>query len=128
MDKTSIVKCYDYVTLYVDLDKKEAMFVAEGKDNTTVNEKLLSALNLRKSFQKIYVAYSSQEFECSLKKWHCWAAHSKLHPMEKATKTIKNQWNGIIQWKKSQINNEILKWLSERPVVINLNISRPSFI
>jgi len=27
--------------------------------------------------------------------------------MEKAAQTIKNHWDGIVQWKKSQINNGI---------------------
>ena len=32
--------------------------------------------------------------------------------MEKVAKTIKNHWDGIIQWKKSQINNGVLEGLN----------------
>ena len=32
--------------------------------------------------------------------------------MEKVTKTIKNHWDGIVQWKKSQINNGVLEGLN----------------
>ena len=212
MDETSLAKGHDYVTLFVDLDKKKTMFVAEGKDNATVkafvadlarhqgdankitdvscdmspafikgvkenlpkanitfdkfhivkiineavdevrrqeaaknpllkgsryiflknernltagqldkknelklsmlNKKLFRALHLRESFQQIYVASTEQDFESLLKKWYYWATHSKLQPMKKAAKTIKNHWNGIIQWKKSQINNGILEGLN----------------
>lgn len=212
MDETSIAKGHDYVALFVDLEKKKTMFVAEGKDNATVkafvedltkhqgnankitdvscdmspafikgvkenlplakitfdkfhivkiineavdevrkieaaknpllkgsryiflkneknltaaqldkknelklstlNDKLFRALNLRESFQQIYAAQTEQEFECLLNKWYFWATHSKLQPMKKAAKTIKNHWDGIIQWKKSQINNGILEGLN----------------
>ena len=36
MDETSIAKGHDYVTLFVDLERKKTIFVAEGKDNSTV--------------------------------------------------------------------------------------------
>jgi hypothetical protein len=36
MDETSIAKGHDYVTLFVDLDRKKTIFVAECKDNSTV--------------------------------------------------------------------------------------------
>ena len=32
--------------------------------------------------------------------------------MEKAAKTIKNHWDGIVEWKESQINNGILEGLN----------------
>jgi transposase len=36
MDETSIAKGHDYVSLFVDLEKKKTLFVAEGKDSATV--------------------------------------------------------------------------------------------
>ena len=212
MDETSMAKGHDYVTLFVDLEKKKTLFVAEGKDNATVkafvedlaqhngdatnitdvscdmspafikgvkenlpsanitfdkfhiikiiseavdevrrieaaknpllkgsryiflkneknltaeqrdrknklklstlNEKLFRALHLREAFQQIYAAQTEQEFKGLLTKWYYWATHSKLHPIKKAAKTLKNHWDGIIQWKKSQINNGILEGLN----------------
>jgi len=38
MDETSKKKNHDYVTLFVDLNKKKVAFVAEGKSNQTVKE------------------------------------------------------------------------------------------
>jgi transposase len=37
-DETSRRKGYDYISLFVDLDKKKTMFVTEGKDAETVKE------------------------------------------------------------------------------------------
>jgi Transposase and inactivated derivatives len=212
MDETSIAKGHDYVSLFVDLKRKKTLFVAQGKDNTTVkafaedfvahggkieqvsdvscdmspafikgvkenlpeakitfdkfhivkvineavdevrrmeaktnpllkgsrfiflkneenltvtqrekkeelklsglNEKLFRALSLRETFQQIYSASSEEEFESLLSKWYFWATHSQLKPMQKAAKTIKHHWDGIIQWKRSQINNGILEGLN----------------
>lgn len=212
MDETSIAKGHDYVSLFVDLEKKKTIFVTEGKNSATVktfiedfkdhkgdannvtdvscdmspafikgikenlpeakitfdkfhilkpineavdevrrqeaaknpllkgsryiflkneknltssqrekkeelrlstlNARLFRALNLRESFQQIYVAPTEESFEKLLSKWYFWATHSKLEPMQKVAKTIKNHWDGIIQWKKSQINNGILEGLN----------------
>ncbi len=88
------------------LDKKNELKLS------TLNKKLFRALNLRESFQQIYAAPTEQEFERLLNKWYYWATHSRLQPMKKAAKTIKNHWDGILQWKKSQINNGILEGLN----------------
>lgn len=212
MDETSIAKGHDYVTLFVDLDRKKTIFVAEGKDNSTVkafiadlaqhqgcadnvtdvscdmspafikgvkenlpeakitfdkfhilkiineavdevrrmeardnpllkgtryiflkndknlsqaqrdtkselqlsklNAKLFRALSLREAFQQMYAASTESDFEMLLKRWYFWATHSRLQPMKKAARTIKNHWDGILQWKKSQINNGILEGLN----------------
>lgn len=212
MDETSIAKGHDYVSLFVDLEKKKTMFVAAGKDSATVkafaadmakhqgdvnnvtdvscdmspafikgvkdnlpeakitfdkfhilkpineavdevrrtealnnpllkgtryiflkneknltqaqrdkkeklklskaNKKLFRALGLRETFQQIYLAPTTIEFENLLTKWYFWATHSQLGPMKEVAKTIKNHWDGIIQWKKSQINNGILEGLN----------------
>ena len=212
MDETSISKGHDYVTLFVDLEKKKTIFVTEGKDHNTVkafaedlaahqgdasnvtdvscdmspafikgvkealpmaqitfdkfhilkivneavdevrrisaqsnpllrgskyiflkneknltqaqlsrkeelkisklNEKLFRALNLRETFQQIYTATTESDFTDLLNKWYFWATHSRIEPMKKAAKTIKAHWAGVIQWKKSQINNGILEGLN----------------
>jgi len=36
MDETSIAKGHEYISLFVDLKRKKAIFVADGKDSTTV--------------------------------------------------------------------------------------------
>ena len=87
-------------------DKKEALVLSE------LNLKSLEALNLRETFQQIYHAPTEEQFEYLLNEWHSWAIASELSPMEKVAKTIKNHWDGIVQWKKSQINNGVLEGLN----------------
>ena len=67
---------------------------------------------MREAFQQLYAAQTENDFEALLKRWYFWATHSRLAPMKKAAKTIKNHWDGILQWKKSQINNGILEGLN----------------
>jgi transposase len=77
-----------------------------------LNLKSIRALHIRENFQEIYKAATMEEFETLLKKWYFWATHSRLKPIIKAAKTIKAHWNGVLQWKKSQINNGILEGLN----------------
>jgi transposase len=74
--------------------------------------KSVRALSIRESFQDIYRANSTEEFEQLLKKWYFWATHSRLYHMKKVAKTIKAHWDGIVRWKDSQINNGILEGLN----------------
>ena len=76
------------------------------------NLKSIRALHIRESFQDIYASGNTEEFEALLKKWYFWATHSRLEPIKKAAKTIKNHWDGIVKWKESQINNGILEGLN----------------
>lgn len=212
IDETSIAKGHDYVSLFVDLEKKKTIFVAEGKGSATVMEfavdlaqhngdanqvtdvscdmspafikgvrehlpeakitfdkfhivkiineavdevrrteakenpllkgsrylflkndrnlsqeqrakkeslqlsrlniRLFRALNLREAFQQLYAAPTEEAFESLLNKWYFWATHSRLEPMKKVAKTIKKHWDGVLQWKKSQINNGLLEGLN----------------
>ncbi len=212
VDETSIAKGHDYVSLFVDLERKKTIFVAEGKDNSTIkafvedlvrhngnvnnvtdvscdmspafikgvkenlpeakitfdkfhilklineavddvrrmeakdnpllkgtryiflkndknlsqaqrdtkatlqlsklNEKLFRALSLREAFQQLYAAPTESDFELLLNRWYFWATHSRLEPMKKVAKTIKKHWDGILQWKKSHINNGLLEGLN----------------
>lgn len=212
VDETSIAKGHDYVSLFVDLEKKKTIFVAEGKDSSTIkafvedlvrhngnvdnvtdvscdmspafikgvkenlpeakitfdkfhilklineavddirrteakhnpllkgtryiflkndknltqaqrdtkaslqlsklNDKLFRALNLREAFQQLYAASTENDFEALLKRWYFWATHSRLEPMKKVAKTIRKHWDGVLQWKKSQINNGLLEGLN----------------
>jgi transposase len=78
----------------------------------SLNLRSVRALNLRESFQQIYSAQTEESFEELLSKWYYWATHSRLEPIKKVAKTIKKHWDGILQWKRSQINNGILEGLN----------------
>lgn len=212
IDETAKAKGHDYISLFVDLEKKRTIFVAEGKDHQTIKEfsqdlkdhqghpdnitdvscdmspayikgvtetfkdaritfdrfhvmklindavdqvrkaevssqpilkkskyvflknqqnltkqqqeklqeiklsklnlKTLRALNIRETFQNIYTAQTENEFVLLLKKWYFWATHSRIEPIKKVAKTIKNHWDGIVQWKRSLINNGVLEGLN----------------
>ncbi|MCP4347129.1 MAG: ISL3 family transposase [Desulfobacterales bacterium] len=77
-----------------------------------INLKSIRALHIRENFQEIYKAPTEEDFEDLLKKWYFWATHSRLEPIIKAAKTIKNHWDGVLEWKKSQISNGILEGLN----------------
>jgi len=77
-----------------------------------LNLKSVRALHIRENFQEIYKAETREQFETLLKKWYFWATHSRLEPIIKAAKTIKKHWDGIVEWKKSQISNGILEGLN----------------
>ncbi len=78
----------------------------------SLNLKSVRALNMRESFQQIYSAKTESEFVALLKRWYYWVSHSRLDPMKKVGKTIKSHWDGVVQWKQSQINNGILEGLN----------------
>ncbi|MCK5592417.1 MAG: ISL3 family transposase, partial [Candidatus Pacebacteria bacterium] len=77
-----------------------------------LNLKSIRALHIRENFQEIYTAPTEEKFETLLKKWYFWATHSRLEPIKEAAYTIKNHWDGVLQWKKSSINNGLLEGLN----------------
>jgi transposase len=78
----------------------------------SLNLKSVRALHIREAFQAIYNAETEEDFVILLNKWYFWATHSRLEPMIKAAKTIKRHWDGIIEWKRTNINNGILEGLN----------------
>lgn len=38
MDETSVTKGHDYITLFVDMEERKTMYIADGKDHTTVED------------------------------------------------------------------------------------------
>jgi len=74
--------------------------------------KTIRALQIRETFQEIYQADTIGTFEYLLKKWYFWATHSRLQPIKEVAYTIKRHWDGVVNWKKSHINNGILEGLN----------------
>jgi len=77
-----------------------------------LNLKTFRALRIREAFQEIYEAPTRETFEVLLKKWYFWATHSRLAPIKKVARTIKNHWDGITAWFESRITNGILEGLN----------------
>lgn len=77
-----------------------------------LNLDTMRALQIRETFQQLYTTDNTETFSLHLQKWMAWAANCGLDAMEKAAKTILNHWDGIVAWKKSQLNNGILEGLN----------------
>ena len=94
-----------------NLTKKQKK-IKENLSLSKLNLKSLRTMSIRESYQQIDQAKSSEKFIILLKKWYFWATHSRLEPIIKAAKTIKRHWDGMINWKQSQINNGLLEGLN----------------
>jgi transposase len=67
------------------------------------------ATHLKSVFQDIFVCDSVDEAEGLLKRWYFWATHSRIAPVIKAAKTIKEHWAGVLRWFVSRISNGVLE-------------------
>jgi len=72
-------------------------------------KKTLKAYHLKELYRLGYESQTEEAFEEYLKKWYYSATHSQLEPIIKAAKTIKEHWDGVVRWRKSQISNAILE-------------------
>ena len=77
-----------------------------------LNLKSMKALHIRENFQEIYKMPTFELFESMLKRWYFWATHSRIQPIIEAARTIKAHWNGVLQWKRSHIDNGLLEGLN----------------
>jgi transposase len=69
----------------------------------------MRATHLRSVFQDLFAYDSAEEAEPLLKHWYFWATHSRIAPMIKAAKTIKEHWAGVLRWFTSRITNGVLE-------------------
>lgn len=99
---------YIFLKNQKNLTKKQR----EKFDELSLNKiglKTMRAYRIRESFQNIYYSDTVEDFTVLLKKWYFWATHSRLEPVIEAAKTIKNHWDGVVNWMKSKISNGILE-------------------
>ena len=67
------------------------------------------ATHIKNVFGDIFACDSPEEAEGLLKRWYFWATHSRIEPVTKAAKTIKNHWAGVLRWFTSRISNGVLE-------------------
>jgi len=67
------------------------------------------ATHIKSVFQDLFVCDSVTEAEPLLKRWYFWATHSRIAPVIKAAKTIKEHWAGVLRWFVSRISNGVLE-------------------
>ena len=77
-----------------------------------LNLKSMKALHIRESLQEVYNAPVPELFEPRLKAWYFWATHSRIQPIIEAARTIKEHWDGVVNWQKSRISNGLLEGLN----------------
>lgn len=104
-------------TKYIFLKNEKNLTVTQRKKReelsiSRLNLKSMKALHIRENFQEIYKMPTAELFESMLKRWYFWATHSRIQPIIDAARTIKAHWNGVVQWKKSYIDNGLLEGLN----------------
>jgi len=78
-------------------------------DLPTHNLKTVKAYQFRLTFREFFKQPDRQTGETFLNRWYYWATHSRLDPIISAAKTIKEHWEGILNWFDSHISTGILE-------------------
>ena len=106
-------------TRYIWLKNPENLTISQEKIMKSLSEMNLKterAYRIKRSFQEFYeLAKADKDAAMEhLNKWYFWATHSKLEPIIKVAKTIKNHWAGIIKYIESKITNGVLEGLNSK--------------
>ena len=67
------------------------------------------ATHVKSVFQDAYSFDDAKEAETFLKSWYFWATHSRIGPIIRAAKTIKEHWAGVLRWFTSRISNGVVE-------------------
>lgn len=70
------------------------------------------ALNLRMTFQDIYLANDPETFGKLFKKWLSWAKRSRLPEFRRVARSFERHKDGIIRWFDSKLSNAILEGIN----------------
>jgi transposase len=77
-----------------------------------MNLKTARAYRMRLAFQEIYNCPSRDWGELILNRWYSWVIRSRLEPMKKVARTIKQHRDGILQWFDSKIANGLIEGIN----------------
>jgi transposase len=88
----------------VDTMSDEQQATLDELSTPKLNLKTAKAYQIKLLFQDIYTLPPALA-EPALEKWHRWASRCKLPPMEKAARTVKERWDGILRWFGSGLTN-----------------------
>lgn len=78
------------------------------------NLKTVRAYHMRLAFQDLWTCQGYEEAEAHLKAWYFWLTHSRLEPMIRVAKTIRQHWDGVLHWFRTRLSNGILENLAGR--------------
>jgi len=83
------------------------------KDLTKLNLKTVRAYRIKLALQEIYRKVTEkQEAIIKLKSWYGWARRSRLEPVKEFAKTIKNNWNGTVNYFESKLTSGIMEGIN----------------
>ena len=77
-----------------------------------MNLKTARAYRMRLAFQEIYNCPSRDWGELILNRWYSWVIRSRLEPMKKVARTIKQHRDGILRWFDSKIANGLIEGIN----------------
>jgi len=78
------------------------------------NLKTARAYRIKEAIRQVWSFSNRDEAESHLKKWYFWATHSRLDPIIDFAKTIKEHWNGILNYFDSNITNGIIEGINNK--------------
>ena len=78
-------------------------------DLTRTHLKTARAYRLRLAFQDMYDAPSLDWGELIFDRWYGWAIRSRLAPMKKAARTLKQHRDGVLRWFDTKIANGLIE-------------------
>jgi transposase len=82
------------------------------KSLSEMNLKTMRAYNLRLSLQEFWNIDDLTTAASYLQKWYLWEIRSQLEPMVDIGRFIKKDWEGVMNYIESHINNGILEGLN----------------
>jgi transposase len=102
-------------TRYVWLKNPENL--TEHQDENLVklshyNLKTGRAYRLKLALQDVFFAQSREEAEPLLKSWYYWAIRSQVEQVKRVARTVKEHWNGILNWFDSKLSNGFLEGIN----------------
>jgi transposase len=74
--------------------------------------KTARAYRIRLAFQEIYNCPSRDWAELVLNSWYSWAIRSRLDPIKKVARTVKQHRDGILRWFDSKIANGLIEGIN----------------
>lgn len=76
------------------------------------NVLLAEAYQMKETIKEFFDKETKEQAELFLKLWCEWVMNSRIEPMKKVVKTIKRNWNGIMNYIEKRMNNGIVEWLN----------------
>lgn len=102
-------------TRYIWLKNPENLTEKQKKELGSLKDmslKTLKAYAIKMSLREFWDLRDPATAHSFLKKWYFWATHSRLPPIIDKAKTLKNHWNGILNYINTKIDNGVLEGLN----------------